>query len=109
LGHRVDTSGPDPSRGLAVSEASTAARARLAAALAAAGPEFAGIIVDVCCHEKGLPDVERERRWPIRSGKVVLRLALAALARHYGLDRAAVGRTGGGARHWGTDDYRPSI
>ncbi len=93
--------------GMTPSEAAGAARQRIERALAAVGPELAGPLVDVCCHERTLPEVERLRGWPLRSGKVVLRLALAALARHYGLSRAAVGPAARGSRHWGAADYRP--
>ncbi len=61
------------------------ARERFRAALADVGPEFADILVDVCCHLKGLEDIEALKGWPRRTGKVVLKLGLDRLARHYGL------------------------
>ncbi|WP_210272813.1 DUF6456 domain-containing protein [Chthonobacter rhizosphaerae] len=93
--------------GLLVTEAAMAARDRVNRALSAVGPELGSVLVDVCCHLKGLGDVERDQGWPLRSGKVVLRMALAALARHYGLAEAARGGEAARPRHWGAADYRP--
>lgn len=91
-------------------DSASAAAERVRKALAAVGPELSGVLVDVCCHLKGLEEAERAAGWPQRSGKIVLQLALSALARHYGITREA----GSDARqlpmrHWGTEDFRPHI
>lgn len=91
-----------------LSDAALAARDRVARALTALGPELSGIVLDVCCFLKGLEAVEAERGWPQRSAKVVLKMSLSALARHYGIGRLATG-AGRGMRHWGTSDHRPSV
>ncbi len=80
-----------------------ASRQRVRLALDACGPEFSGILLDVCCFLRGLEDVERERGWPSRSAKVVLQLALDRLARHYGL-RSDTKGTGAAIRTWLADD-----
>lgn len=88
-----------------------AARQRVVRAVAAVGPELAGILVDVCCHLQGLEDAEKNEGWPQRSGKVILQLALTKLARHYGL--VSEEKISSGLRrkltHWGVDDYRPRM
>jgi hypothetical protein len=85
-------------------ETAVGARQRVRAALDAAGPEFAGLLIDVCCFLKGLEQVESERRWPPRSAKVVLQLGLDRLARHYGLSGQARGRGRPAVRTWLADD-----
>ncbi|MDQ0347227.1 DUF6456 domain-containing protein [Ancylobacter vacuolatus] len=86
--------------GLNASEAMLAARQRVARALEAAGPEFSGLLMDVCCFLKGLEQVEQERLWPARTAKVVLALGLDRLARHYGLSEAAHGPARARTRAW---------
>jgi hypothetical protein len=92
--------GPRGSMPASYSDVIIAARQRVRHALDAAGPEFAGLLVDVCCFLKRLEDVERERTWPPRSAKVVLQLGLDRLARHYGLGDEARGPARAPTRTW---------
>jgi len=80
------------------------ARQRVRAALDAVGPEFSGLLVDVCCFLKRLEEVERDRSWPPRSAKVVLQLGLDRLARHYGLNAQLRGRAKASVQTWLADD-----
>lgn len=88
-----------------------AARQRVVRALGSVGPELAGVLVDVCCHLKGLEEAEKTEGWPQRSGKVILQIALTRLARHYGL--VSDGQINAGLKrrlqHWGAEDYRPKV
>lgn len=77
-----------------------ASRQRLKHALDACGPEFSGLLMDVCCFLRGLDDVERERGWPSRSAKIVLQLGLDRLARHYGLKARLQGNETSPIRVW---------
>ena len=87
-------------RAAAATDKMVAARQAVHQALDAVGPEFAGLLLDVCCFLKRLEDVERERTWPLRSAKVVLQLALEKLARHYGYAAQARGRDHTALRTW---------
>ena len=100
----------DPGSRLLPSEVAMAARQRIDKALNAIGTDFAGLILDACAFVKKLDTIESERGWPSRSAKIVLRFALADLARHYGLSASATGpKASRGTRHWGASDYRPDI
>jgi len=98
-----------PGAGIELQDHIVAARERVRLALRAVGPELSGILIDVCCHLKGLEEAERDAGWPQRSGKVVLQLALTRLARHYGMLPAEERANRPQIRHWGTADYRPTM
>jgi len=90
-------------------EAMVTSRQRVHQALDAAGPEFAGLLLDVCRFLKGLEDIERERIWPARSAKVVLQLALDRLAGHYGYAAQTKGRAQSAIRTWLADGASFSV
>jgi hypothetical protein len=66
-------------------ERARAAKARVAAALAAVGPGLKEMLERVCLAGSALEAAERGLGLPRRSGKTVLKLALGRLAAHYGL------------------------
>jgi hypothetical protein len=87
-----------------LADSTLAARRRVTRAVEAMGPELAGVALDVCCFGKGLETVERERQWPARSAKLMLRAALLTLARHYTPPPSRPR-----PRHWGEEGFRPEI
>lgn len=82
------------------------AKRRLEKSIAALGPELSGVALDVCCFLKGLENVEREKGWPPRSAKLLLKTALSVLVRHYGITSHLQVRSN---RFWGANNYRPEI
>lgn len=71
--------------------------------------DCAGVVLDVCGLLKGLQEVERDRGWPRRSAKLVLRIGLEHLAQHYGLGPVARGRARAQVRQWMGEGARPEI
>jgi hypothetical protein len=96
--------GPRGASAATFAETMVGARQRVRVALDAVGPEFSGLLLDVCCFLKRLEQVESERSWPPRSAKIVLQLGLDRLARHYGLRGEAHGRGQAQVRTWLADD-----
>ena len=107
---RRERRGP-PGFGAEISDRVIGAKQRFERALKAVGKDHANLLIDVCCFERGLTEIEKAAGWPQRSGKLVLQFALRQLARHYGLVRDDDGNAdrAGRVRHWGADDYRPEI
>jgi len=60
-----------------------AARARVENALADLGPGLGDVALRACCFLEGMEAIEHRMGWAARSGKIVLRIALQRLLRHY--------------------------
>lgn len=72
-----------PGREARMHEGGRAARERVAEALRELGPGLGDIALRCCCHLEGLEAAEQRMGWSARSGKIVLRIALERLRRHY--------------------------
>ena len=70
-------------RGLNLTERQLAARQRFDGALASAGKDLSDILWRVVCSGESLPNAERALAWPVRSGKLVLRIALDRIVTFY--------------------------
>lgn len=79
---RVDGGG-GRDHGLTASERQIAAKDRFDGALREAGPGLSDILWRVACAGEGLPAAEKALEWPVRSGKLVLKLALDRVAGFY--------------------------
>ena len=62
---------------------SAAARNRVTGALSDLGPGLCDVVLRCCCFLEGMEAAERRMGWSARSGKIVLRIALHRLKRHY--------------------------
>jgi Domain of unknown function (DUF6456) len=70
---------------LTATERQMVARDRFNAALSQAGADLSDVLWRVVCAGEGLPLAEKALGWPVRSGKLVLKIALDRLADHYRL------------------------
>jgi Domain of unknown function (DUF6456) len=73
-GFRADAGGAEGPR---------SARDRVAGALRDLGPGLGDVVLRVCCYLEGLEMAEKRMGWASRSGKIVLRIALMRLKKHY--------------------------
>ncbi len=60
-----------------------AAQDRVVNALRELGPGLGDVVLRCCCFLEGLEKAEKRMGWSARSGKIVLRIALQRLKRHY--------------------------
>jgi Domain of unknown function (DUF6456) len=82
LGSKTRRAAPDPGdRTLGQVDA----KRRFDAAIAGAGKGLGDVLWRVICANEALPVAEKAMGWPVRSGRVVLTLALDRLADGYGL------------------------
>jgi hypothetical protein len=100
--------GRQPGRAGDLSDMAIDARRALDQIHRALPAECAGVVIDVCGWIKGLQEVERDRGWPRRSAKLVLRIGLEQLAQHFGLGPYAIGKNHVSLQHW-RDVERPPM
>ncbi len=72
-----------PASDTGISPSARRAHARVVAALREIGPGLSDVTLRCCCFLEGLEAAEKTLGWSARSGKIVLRIALMGLRRHY--------------------------
>ncbi|RVT81884.1 helix-turn-helix domain-containing protein [Rhodobacteraceae bacterium CCMM004] len=77
------TGGAQPGPGGGPGTGPEAARQRVERALAELGAGLGDVVLRCCCYLEGMEAVERRMGWAARSGKIVLRIGLQRLRRHY--------------------------
>ncbi len=75
------TSNSAPDSG--IGDGPSRARTRVVGALGDLGPGLSDVALRCCCYLEGLESAEKRMGWSARSGKIVLRIALQRLKRHY--------------------------
>ena len=70
-------------QGAGPGEGPSAARDRVTAAFQDLGPGLGDVVLRCCCFLEGMEAAEKRMGWSARSGKIVLRIALQRLRRHY--------------------------
>lgn len=66
-----------------IGEGPSAARDRVTRAVDDMGPGLADVVMRVCCFLEGLESAEKRLGWSARSGKIVLKIGLQRLLKHY--------------------------
>ncbi len=66
-----------------LAEGPRAARQRVSDALDDLGPGLSDVVLRVCCFLEGLEQAEKRLGWSARSGKIVLKIGLQRLLKHY--------------------------
>jgi len=78
-----DWRGALATEGVDLPKATLEARARVVGVLEDLGPGLADVVLHCCCFLEGLEKTEKKMGWSSRSGKIVLRIALTRMIRHY--------------------------
>jgi hypothetical protein len=66
-----------------LAEGPARARDRVLTAISDLGPGLGDVVMRCCCFLEGMETAEKRMGWSARSGKIVLRIALQRLKRHY--------------------------
>ncbi len=70
---------------LDAADGAIAAKDRFMQALQCLGPGLDDLVFCLCIREINLEAIEKTRRWPKRTAKIILKISLDRLAKHYGL------------------------